>query len=269
MLKRYKHPTNVSANNARFLKNMVANSPGNSNSLLYVQAGLFPDIIWFQKEDGSYPGAIPASLYGSDKNNADLGMTSIRDHFITRIKNASLPCASNPAYIQIAFDVVFNSILKHHDTRVVLKRGWQDIKHGSSSYNPESSLKFDVADSRRNVMELGAAIASEPLTYFLTLTCNQSQHPGVAPIFQALQKYLVKYKGNEAMTKAIVQSEMVTMIRAWERAANILMDFIEKSPDQPLGPVKKICYRFEFQSSKGNFPHIASFGLVKTNFLKQ
>ena len=256
VLKRYKHPISVSANNARFLQNMVANSPGNSNPLLYVEAGLFPDIIWYQNEDGSYPGAIPASLYGSDKNNAEVGMASIRDHFVTRIKNASLPCASNPAYIQFAFDVVFNSILKQHDTRVVLKRGWQDIKHGSSSYNPETSLKFDVADSRKNVMELGAAIASEPPTYFLTLTCNQSQHPGVAPIFQALQRFLDKYKGNEAMTKAIVQSEMVNMIRAWERAANILMDFIEKSPDQPLGPVKKIWYRFEFQSSKGNFPHI-------------
>ena len=256
LLKRFNNPITVGANNARFLQNMVATSPGNSNPLLYVEAGLFSDIIWYQNEDGSYPGAIPASLYGSEKENGEVGVASIRDHLVTRIKDCSLPCASNAAYIQFAFDVVFNSILKHHDSRVVLKRGWQDIKHGSTVYSPETQLKFDVADSRKNVMELSAAMATESPTYFLTLTCNQSEHPGVAPIFRALQKFIEKHKGHDDVIKAAVQAEMIPMLRAWERAANLLMHFIEKSPDQPLGPIKKIWYRFEFQTTRGNFPHI-------------
>ena len=47
------------------------------------------------------------------------------------------------------------------------------------------------------------------------------------------------------------------------------MQYIENSPEKPSGTVTKIWYRYEFQSTKGNLPHIhAVIWTKKTKELK-
>ena len=40
------------------------------------------------------------------------------------------------------------------------------------------------------------------------------------------------------------------------RAGKYFMDYIAKSVEQPLGPVKKFWWRWEYQEANGNVPHI-------------
>ena len=49
---------------------------------------------------------------------------------------------------------------------------------------------------------------------------------------------------------------MVILTRAWERASKALMRYTGKSPEQPLGQVTQMWYRYEFQTTTGNLPHI-------------
>ena len=42
----------------------------------------------------------------------------------------------------------------------------------------------------------------------------------------------------------------------WERVVEYLMDYIENSGEQPLGPVRRIWWRLEFQTTRSNLPHI-------------
>ena len=93
-------------------------------------------------------------------------------------------------------------------------------------------------------------------TYFLTYTCGQSTHPGLRKIFCALDAKFPKDLCKEEDRKSAIQSEMVTMLRTWERASRLVMKYIETSPEQPLGKVIKIWYRYEFQDEASGFPHV-------------
>ena len=56
--------------------------------------------------------------------------------------------------------------------------------------------------------------------------------------------------------KAPIKAEMTILNRAWERASKALMRYIEHSPEQPLGKVEQLWYRYEFQTTAGNLPYI-------------
>ena len=151
---------------------------------------------------------------------------------------------------------MFNKCLSFADTRTVLSRGFQEVSVNSnkSISSKSARLQFDKADSRVRVNELAALLSSEAATFFLTSTCNQKEHFGVAPIFDALEKKFDR--NNKQEWERAVQAEIVLLTRAWYRAAEAVMRYIEKSPEKPLGTVKNLWYRYEFQSTVGNLPHI-------------
>ena len=49
---------------------------------------------------------------------------------------------------------------------------------------------------------------------------------------------------------------MPLYMRLWERAASFFIQYLEQSFEKPLGTVTNIFPRFEFQTSKGNAPHL-------------
>jgi hypothetical protein len=54
----------------------------------------------------------------------------------------------------------------------------------------------------------------------------------------------------------IAKASAVVMMRQWMEVSNFLMHYITTSPEKPLGNVERIWYRYEFQDSMGNLPHI-------------
>ena len=254
VLERKNYRNDRSKTSSRFLQNIVASS-GNSIPLIYPDAALFPTHYYHEQTDNTITGAVPAPLF-CDKQSKHFLFASIEDHKRSAVLNPNLLQSTDVRSIQTSFDTVLNKRLTFSDTRLVLIRGFQEVTvKTSKSITPNNpKLQFDQADSRVRVNELAAMLSKEPATFFLTLTCNQKNHFGVAPIFEAIENRFNRIKKEEY--ERAVQAEMVLLTRAWYRSAEALMEWIEKSPDQPLGTVTKIWYRYEFQSTKGNLPHI-------------
>ena len=264
VLQRHSHRNERSKNNTRFLQNIVASSVGESVPLLYPDAALFPTHFFHEQKDRTITGALPAPLYNQTQSKL-FNFADIEEHKKTALLNPNLLQSTDIRSLQTSFDAVFNKNLSFTDTRIVLNRGFQEVSEKKQkSISPDNTrLQFDSADSRVRVNELAALLSEEPATFFLTLTCNQKEHFGVAPLFEALERNF--NRNNKEEWEKAVQAEIVLFTRAWYRSANAIMEYIEKSPEKPLGTVTKLWYRFEFQSTKGNLPHIHAVIWTKEN----
>ena len=174
-----------------------------------------------------------------------------------RLKDGTLLTSANLSYIMYAFDCVLNLSLTKCHTNQFFKRGLQTITIGK--YKPqqltstESVLKMDSVDSDIHVNRLGRACASETPDLFVTFTCNQSEHPGVAELIRAIQGLY----GTEATPelKEVIQSYMVIIVRCWTRTIELLLDYLRFSNERIIGEISKIRGRAEFQSAATNLQH--------------
>ena len=239
-----------------FLQSIVTKIPGLSVPLLYPEGLLFPTIFWSQNKDGSFNGAIPSFMFQSDQDNKRFGFATLQDHLWYRLTNGTLQTSSNLHYASFAFDIKMNQELNNnHSTFLIFKRGFENqLGDDDAMELPATDLKFDGINSRKRVQELAAACSEESAKYFLTLTCNMSEHFGIKPLFLAIKEY--HQNSPKDVYDAAVQSCMSLFVRMWERVSSIVMKYIEMSPEQPLGPVTRIWWRYEFQSTQANLPHI-------------
>ena len=128
----------------------------------------------------------------------------------------------------------------------------------------EEMLGCDVIDSRKTVAQLSSMIREEEPTYFYTHTCSQKTHFGVAPIRNWIDKKCEELEwrrdlgpsGKECKTRSLHEMGTSLLTRAWLRVGKYFMDYIAKSDEEPLGPVKKYWWRWEYQEANGNVPHI-------------
>ena len=256
ILQRTKVPLWTNNSHKHFLQNIVARIPHKSVPLLYPEALLFPSIFWRQESDGASVGALPSFLLQSDSLNQQLGFASVTDHLWTRLANGSLQTSSNINYASFAFDIKMNQELnKSHSNYIVFKRGFEDqLGDDDGLQLPSTSIKWDGLDSSKRVQEVAAACAEKSPDYFLTMTCNMSKHFGMQPLFEAI-KERYSQESNEVY-EAVVQSFMGLFVRMWERVSSVVMTYIEKSSEQPLGNIQRIWWRYEFQTTQGNLPHI-------------
>ncbi len=259
----------------RFLQSIVATNHGKSVSLLYPEALLFPSIFWNENAIDSSPyGAIPSCLLAHDSTLSNCGFASLIDHFRTRITNTSLLTSTNNKYIAFCFDKFLNLQTRNTHTRIILNRGLWNCGLGKSVPEKDEPL-FDVdsIESRPIVNKLAAAVAEEQATYFYTHTCNQQDHFGIRQIKRWIDSndletiILEKFKNIPGLTKnisryieelkiSIIQSAAVSMLRNWMEVSIIWMNYIRYSEEKPLGKVKNIWWRHEYQDTKGNLSHI-------------
>ena len=239
-----------------FLQSLVSKSPNKSIPVIYPEAMIFPTIFWKQYEDCSYAGALPSCLYSDNKVNKHLGFATLKEHLQNRIMNRSLLTSSSQHYASFAFDCLMNEAMnREHSSTILFRRGWENqLAKDDSVPISGSYLRLDAKEVRLRVRELAAALSEEPATYFLTLTCNMASHFGIAPLFNAISEFYSN--APEHVFKAAVQSNIGLFTRMWHRVVNYLMDYIENSTEQPCGPVRRIWWRVEFQTTRGNLPHI-------------
>ena len=112
---------------------------------------------------------------------------------------------------------------------------------------------MDSVNSDVHVNRLGAACASETPDLFVTFTCNQKEHPGVAELVQAI----FKLYGNDTTDelKEVLQAYMVIIVRCWTRTIELLIDYLRYSDEQNLGQISKVWDRAELQSAAANLQH--------------
>ena len=208
-------------------------------------------------EDGSFPGALPFFLYDDRNANSKFDFDGLHEHMRLRLKDSTLLTSSNLAYIMYAFDSVLNLSLTKCHTNQLFKRGLQTITIGK--YKPqqltstESVLKMDSVDSDVHVNRLGTACASETPDLFVTFTCNQKEHPGVAEVVQAI--YELYGSATTAELKEVLQAYMVIIVRCWTRTIELLINYLRYSDEHILGEILKVWGRAEFQSAAANLQH--------------
>ena len=257
LMKRLRYPTHTGKKFQRFFQNFVSTLEGRSIPLLQPEACLFPSIFYKQLEDGSFPGALPFFLYDDKFANSKLDFDGLHEHIRLRLKDGSLLTSANLAYIMYAFDCVLNLSLTKCHTNQFFKRGLQTITIGK--YKPqqltstESVLKMDSVDSDVHVNRLGTACASETPDLFVTFTCNQKEHPGVAELVQAI--FDIYRNASVEELKEVLQSYMVIIVRCWTRTIELLINYLRFSHEHILGEISKVWGRAEFQSAAANLQH--------------
>ena len=254
VLNRCKRPITGNLRFKRFMQSFVARNSKTSISLMQPEALLFPSIFFKQLHDGSTPGALPYFMYGSDSKCAAYGFAGLLEHYRTRLTDLTLLTSSNHFYIQFATDCLMNLQLNNKHSKTFFQRGLQSLK----LYNEEvklfsKSVLSITNDTDKCVRQLASAIAAMPVTFFLTLTCNQRQHPSTKQLWTAINRY---YEGcSEEIKRSAFSSYMTTMVRCWSRSIKYLFNLILNSAEKILGNVLKIWGRAEFQTTAGNLPH--------------
>ena len=108
-----------------------------------------------------------------------------------RLKDHSIPTSTFLPYVNYAFDCVLNLKLYNQHTDDLFRRGLQSITINNrklSHKQDESVLKFDSADTRKNVNELSTAIATESLDMFVKMTVNLKEHCGLNHLFRKIDE---------------------------------------------------------------------------------
>jgi hypothetical protein len=198
---------------------------------------------------------------------------SLKDHLLTRILDNSLLTSHDMTYLQFAFDVFLNSDLNRNSATIACHRGLEAIVRDGEKLHADpnqSLLQFDELDSRRQVNRLVATLRTEGAwTYFITLTCNDSGTPGVAPLRKAIEDHANR-NCPEQLNK-LLQNYCVMLTRAWERTVHYIWQYINTSHEQILGPIKASWMRFEFQiaGALGNRPHVHAGVTLQNEPLQQ
>ena len=241
----------------RFFQNFSSFVPGLAIPLFQPEGSIFANIFWKQVQDGSILGAMPFFLLNDRKTNANLfAHDGLHEHMKVRLKDHSIPTSTYLPYINYAFDCVLNLKLYNQHTDDVFRRGLHNITINNrkiTHQHGESVLKFDSADTRKNVNELSTAMATETPDLFVTITANLKEHPGLKTLFQAIDENF----GNEKteMKTAAVNACMVLGLRLWEHVVEYLIEYLKKSLESILGDIVKIWGRAEFQEFAGNYQH--------------
>ena len=161
--------------------------------------------------------------------------------------------SSSTKYLQYAADALLNLNLKNKHTDSYIKRGIQSVELDRALPQFENSCSKFSADTEIRCDELAAAMRTQEVSLFLTLTCNQREHPGVAPLKKALDENFKNASTEER--ESANQAYITTFVRNWSRAVKYLVELLIHSSESLLGKIVKLWGRAEFQTLAGNLQH--------------
>jgi hypothetical protein len=246
------------------LQRMNSSSTTNRSALIQPESDIFPMQFWYAFEKNSVAGALPFTLYkDSDTKHYRNSLASVNEHSSIRIRNGALWQSKCPNYRTWAFDILMNSRSQYYPIQQVLKKGPEILCPNETLDGFAVSLVEGVhtfnsgaADNHRGVNELAAMSRnSGAWRYFYTLTCNDGKTPGVAELYDRLKDL---YGDNSEKYKEASVATLPIALMAFERFVFYILNYIQFSVQQPLGPVTSIIARREFQEdgSLGNKPHV-------------
>ena len=247
--------------------------------LLYVEGMLFPSIFWsMDTRSGAILGSIPSGLLTT---NTSHGFASMKSHARCRLTLPGTCTSTNPSYVAFVYDILTNLTLNREDSRIILNRGLMEStgETGLKVRSREDTLLSDSVDSKQTVRNLCSSQKYHKMDFFLTFTCNQSEHFGMAPIKKWLDSGLWKnnFPGfdtlslweQEEITKGMNQSAAGILLRTWMEVRKMFIAYLSISEDSPYHPSDAIFSRDEYQSDVGNLPHMHMLISIKKESLTQ
>ena len=246
------------------LQHIVSITDNACISLLYPEAQLFPRIFW-KSQDSSVVGSIPSFMLNCFFNNSDNGIASLQEHNSIRMKDGDLLTSKQNTYWHYLFDLVLNQQLLRCSSSLVLKRGLEflleddcGVKSGSQWRGQESHLPMDEYEATRRIKELASLLKKGSWDYFITLTINETETPGVRKITEAIRQYAEHDILNPIPLYELTEAYLPFILRSWERFISVLLQELIMRNDNIIGKVHNMFYRYEFQEAgaKGNKPHV-------------
>ena len=255
--------------------------------LLYPEGSLFPNIYYKTRGDGSIVGALPAPFLTDNTTLNKMGIASIHDHMRTRITSTFLLTSSDNTHLLYALDCCLNLGSRGHDTRVLLKRGYDpDLTKGDGirmkdELDRSDEVVYTTEQHDNHVMcdKISYAMMRTLPTFFYTYTLNSETCYGMRVLKAVLDSdEVVRHIGQkqyengmvalpvdrwssidlEFLKESVLESSGVLAMRMYENFWHVFRKYLMHSPDQPFGgTVLHLTDRTELQGDKnaGNLPH--------------
>ena len=146
-------------------------------------------------------------------------MASILNHLDIRIRDGDILTSRESGYWHFMFDLKLNMALNRAPSRLVFKRGLEFLDEigpdrPCAERTAGGHLPMDEAESTRRIKELASLLKKGKWSYFVTLTCNDSETPGVRQITEAIQRVA---DGDKDLQFKLTESYLTFVLRAWER----------------------------------------------------
>jgi hypothetical protein len=158
-----------------------------SVSLLYPEAQLFPRIFWCDQLQSPL-GAIPSFLLNKTGRD-NFGMASLSDHHNIRMLDGDILTSRENIYWHYFFDLKLNMFMNVVPSKLVFKRGLEILDDNAQSATREQRMPMSETEAIKRIKELASLLKKGKWHYFLTLTVNDAQTPGVRKITEAIKAY--------------------------------------------------------------------------------
>ena len=87
-------------------------------------------------------------------------------------------------------DCLINLNLSGKHSKEYFQRGLQSLTIGNKKLRLFNEISLSLIDNDRCVKQLSASLRRSSVNFFVTLTCNQKHHPGLAQLLKAVDKCL-------------------------------------------------------------------------------
>ena len=239
--------------------NKIVNSlhsvvPEHSQPLLYSE-GMCKVEHFSKVVDDAVVGALPSCLFGKyGETSHPHGLASLDSHIMVRMLDLTTAIARDPDMHSFYFDALLNRGIPDNAPIKIFKCGLEFCTEAGVQSKKDNR---DVLTNEWQVQKLASQFKDlGGWSVFFTFTANNSATPGLAEIRQAIEELYPNDSKNQLKE---IENHITLFARVWERYIRYLVQtYILESPAEPLGPVRSVWMRFEFQNegSKGNLPHV-------------
>ena len=229
-----------------FLQRIASVTDGATLPLVYPEGMLFPSIFWSMvPNNGSLFGAIPSGLL---VNACCCGFASMKSHVRSRLTLPGSSTSTNPSYIAFMYDILVNLTLNREDSQIILNRGLMEssTETGLQIKSRNDSLLSDCVDNKQTVRNLCASQKYHKMDFFLTFTCNQSEHFGMSHIkrwiddcfwernYPSFESFSIAEKSE--ISRGLTQSASGLLLRNWMEVRKIFIKYLYTSSTSPYHP---------------------------------
>lgn len=228
----------------------------------YLHCSHFPLI----DEKDHVPGCMPLHMYAGTEA-AKRGFVPLERYVYETLTDLSSTRSSDEAWISYAFSALLMKRLETDRRLPIVRRGLDHAlgANTQAAYAEQfgehvlPGLLYDEKTAHRHINEICSAIKRLGWpTYFHTQTCNMQNFPGVADVYDSIRDLGHDVRHYEAY-----------IVRRWHRAAHLFMQWLLHGTDHPLGEVRHMWCRHEFQTDVGNLSHLHMLLWTEENLARE
>ncbi|KAL7539846.1 hypothetical protein ACHAXR_009663, partial [Thalassiosira sp. AJA248-18] len=255
-----------------FVQKLVSTTTGLSMPLLYLKASCFPRHFWAQSthDPSAVLGCAPISCYSNSSNPHGFASTlSMARNLLTHSSSSTSTCHNFAAF---CYDIQANKVSSGIDSRIISRNGFVvDVKskNGITARGKDETTLKESVDSHQAALDLAATQPFVSFDWFLTFTCNQSEHPGICHLHkykeslewtQKIPQYDKLAKWEQAEVKRSYEMAYGSVLgRSWLEVRKFWLEYLCFSTSSILAKKSRVAHAFfrdEFQEKSGNLSHI-------------